>query len=344
MDAFSAADAADEVLEQGETRLAFHGNGAEYFKIWIVNLALSVLTLGVFSAWAKVRAQRYFHANTELDGSRFEYHGQAKAILIGRGISVLLLLALILLAQAGSAMLFGVLGAGILIMPWLIASSMRFRSRMVSWRGVRFGWSGGNGLVYGQMALALFITVITFGIGYFAAHHRLKRMFVNKLRFGDQSFSAHSTSGEFFGPYFGFGILIGIVSKVPDIFGNPKHPGTLDIVLSVLTLAGLFVVYKVLGNVLNQRVHNKIHLAHLRFRNSVDTAELFGLYARIAVLTILTLGLYWPWARIEEMKYRLEHLQVLGNLPLLEAAAVQGDNSAAIGQEAAALFDFDVSF
>ena len=33
----------------------FHGNGAEYFRIWIVNFLLTLLTLGVYSAWAKVR-------------------------------------------------------------------------------------------------------------------------------------------------------------------------------------------------------------------------------------------------------------------------------------------------
>lgn len=36
----------------------FRGRGGEYFRIWIVNLALSLLTLGIYSAWAKVRTGR----------------------------------------------------------------------------------------------------------------------------------------------------------------------------------------------------------------------------------------------------------------------------------------------
>ena len=39
----------------------FTGNAGEYFKIWIVNIALTVVTLGVYSAWAKVRKLRYFY-------------------------------------------------------------------------------------------------------------------------------------------------------------------------------------------------------------------------------------------------------------------------------------------
>jgi len=44
----------------------FHGSGSEYFRIWLVNSILSLLTLGVYSAWAKVRRKRYFYGNTRL--------------------------------------------------------------------------------------------------------------------------------------------------------------------------------------------------------------------------------------------------------------------------------------
>ena len=33
----------------------FVGTGSEYFRIWIVNLLLTIVTLGIYSAWAKVR-------------------------------------------------------------------------------------------------------------------------------------------------------------------------------------------------------------------------------------------------------------------------------------------------
>ena len=34
-------------------RLSFTGSGREYFGIWIVNLLLSIVTLGIYSAWQK---------------------------------------------------------------------------------------------------------------------------------------------------------------------------------------------------------------------------------------------------------------------------------------------------
>ena len=69
---------------QQEHAFEFTGKGWEYFRIWIVNLLLTILTLGVYSAWAKVRRLQYFYRNTRLDGASFEYHGTPIAILKGR--------------------------------------------------------------------------------------------------------------------------------------------------------------------------------------------------------------------------------------------------------------------
>ena len=65
--------------------LRFEGTAGEYFKIWIVNLALSVVTLGIFSAWAKVRSKRYLYGNTFIGAHAFDYHAQPLRIPGDRG-------------------------------------------------------------------------------------------------------------------------------------------------------------------------------------------------------------------------------------------------------------------
>ena len=67
-------------------RFEFRGTGGAYFRIWIVNLALSIITLGIFSAWAKVRTKRYFNGSTSVAGHAFDYHASGFKILIGRSI------------------------------------------------------------------------------------------------------------------------------------------------------------------------------------------------------------------------------------------------------------------
>ena len=59
----------------------FRGDGMEYFKIWIVNILLTIITLGIYSAWATVRNNRYFYSNLYLDNDNFRYLAEPLAIL-----------------------------------------------------------------------------------------------------------------------------------------------------------------------------------------------------------------------------------------------------------------------
>src|SRR4026207_2339411 len=88
-------------ISTSETRTAsrvplpfeFRGNGGEYFRIWIVNLLLTIVTLGIYSAWAKVRRLKYMYRNTQIADSSFDYHGSPVAILKGRLVALVLLIA-----------------------------------------------------------------------------------------------------------------------------------------------------------------------------------------------------------------------------------------------------------
>ena len=77
-------------------RFDFRGNARDYFRIWIVNVALSIVTLGIYSAWATVRTRRYMYANTVLADSPFDYQANPVAILRGRLLSGAFLAAYVL--------------------------------------------------------------------------------------------------------------------------------------------------------------------------------------------------------------------------------------------------------
>lgn len=125
-----------------EHRLQFTGSGREYFRIWIVNLLLTLLTLGIYSAWAKVRREQYFHRNTLLDGSGFDYHGNPKAILKGRIIAVGLLVILSLTGKWIPEYYYPVLLLGAPLIPWLLIRSLAFRARNTLFRGLHFNFLG----------------------------------------------------------------------------------------------------------------------------------------------------------------------------------------------------------
>ena len=74
--AAGAAAVAGRATAAGGERIIrpeFTGSAGEYFRIWIVNLFLTPITLGIYSAWAKVRKKRYFYGCTRFDGDTFDY-------------------------------------------------------------------------------------------------------------------------------------------------------------------------------------------------------------------------------------------------------------------------------
>ncbi|HYW58775.1 MAG TPA: YjgN family protein [Polaromonas sp.] len=129
-------------------RVEFTGSGSEYFRIWIVNLLLLLVTLGIYFPWAKVRRLRYFYGNTLVDGEPLGFHGDPKKMLKGYflvGVLFTLYSAAGKFSATAGFVAFLILVA---IWPALLKSSMQFRLANTSWRGLRFGFRGSLGDAY----------------------------------------------------------------------------------------------------------------------------------------------------------------------------------------------------
>lgn len=136
------------VKEMQSHPVLFHGSGAEFFKIWAVNLLLTLVTLGIYSAWAKVRTQRYFYGSTELDGDRFEYLAEPLRILKGRIIALLYVVVTGVLYHLFAAGALAVWALTAALAPLLLRASLRFNCRVTCFRGVRFDFVGSLGGIY----------------------------------------------------------------------------------------------------------------------------------------------------------------------------------------------------
>ncbi|MEE1673999.1 YjgN family protein [Agarivorans aestuarii] len=147
-----------------ENRFKFHGKTDEYFGIWIVNVLLSIATLGIYSAWAKVRNKQYFYGNSELAGERFEYLAKPLQILLGRIIAVVMVV-----IWAVSPMVSEILQAVLMlmfvaIMPVLVVKNLRFDSRVTRYRNVRFDFVGSYGGAYMALMVMPFLATIIFAL------------------------------------------------------------------------------------------------------------------------------------------------------------------------------------
>ncbi len=209
---------------------SFTGRGGEYFKIWIVNILLSIITLYIYSAWAKVRTRRYFAGNTVLDNSSFDYHATGKQILLGRIIAVVLL---IIVTVGGVIDPFVSIGGFVilaLLLPWAVWRSIKFNMRMTSYRNVRFGFDGKLGPMYMYLLvmplIPLLVAAVVAGglymsgivavpelasigaVGVFAmylmypwVHKRLANYMLRNYRYGTAKFSGELSTGRFYAIY-----------------------------------------------------------------------------------------------------------------------------------------------
>lgn len=145
----------------------FHGKTGEYFKIWIVNIFLTIITLYIYSAWAKVRTKRYFYGNTTVDNSSFEYHATGKQLVVGRLIAAALLIIYTVFQDINVTVSLIALGALAILFPWALWRSLKFNAKASSFRNIRFGFEGNASTPYGIFIAIPALIAITLAGAYF---------------------------------------------------------------------------------------------------------------------------------------------------------------------------------
>ena len=166
-------------------RFDFTGRSGEYFRIWVVSLFLSVVTLGIYSAWGKVRKKRYLYSHTELDGTGFEFRATPLAILKGRVIALVLLGGFALSGHVLPLMQLVFIIILLVLTPWIVVAASRFNARNSAWRNITFGFDGGIPEA-AKVFLALgALAVVTLGLAYPYARMRRARFIIGHHRFGE---------------------------------------------------------------------------------------------------------------------------------------------------------------
>lgn len=158
----SAPQASDDT----NLNFEFHGNGMEYFRIWIVNIFLSIVTLGIFSAWAKVRKEQYFYGNLRLGEQHFAYLAEPLKILKGRIIAFGLLAAYWACWNFIPITAMGLLIVGVLALPAILVASSRFKMSNSAYRNVHFQFTASFADAYRTFTKPLTVILILCAVAY----------------------------------------------------------------------------------------------------------------------------------------------------------------------------------
>lgn len=319
-DAVAATDEADRVRHQP----VFSGRTGEYFGIWFVNLLLSIATLGIYSAWAKVRTERYFYGNTRLAGSSFDYLADPIAILKGRLVAFGVVIALGLSSHF-LPLLYGLLLLAVFaLLPVIVVLGLRFRARNSAWRGLSFRFEREVRSAYGPFLGWLVLSAITLTLLYPLMKLRQHGFVVGGHSFGRKRFEFSGDGPPYYTPYLSaLGIVLGlaVVLWVAAAFtvagargGGEAADGAVGygmLVVLALSYAGIFALGIFLRVRYANLMWNNTRLGPHRFESSLRVRDMAWLYSSNLFAIVFTLGLAVPWAMIRLAHYRAAHFAVL---------------------------------
>lgn len=351
-----------------EMSLEFHGSARDYFRIWIVNLCLTLLTLGIFSAWAKVRKKRYLYSHTTLGGTPFQYLGQPIPILKGRVIAAIGFLIYYTSSHFITSLLPYILAAGLIVAPWVLVRSAAFNARYSAFRNMTFHFDGdyldvlkvfyawgiilavviGMMFIWPEKPFLLGIPFAVIGLSYPWWIRRLKKFIIERTSYGGKKGTFSATGGQFFRIYFISGLIM-LAVLIPSIILMAKlfAPTKKSWLVTYLFLAPTYIGYVVAFAYVQARsgnlVWNHTHLGPLRFQSTLRCRDLLKLYVTNALGIVGSLGLLIPWAVMRTVKYRADNMRVLQEGELSQFQGSDRSVVTAVGAETVDFFDVDLS-
>lgn len=332
----SFAAQSPEPAEPTLHKARFTGSGREYFRIWVVNLLLSLATLGIYSAWAKVRRLQYFDRNTQLAGACFDFRGDPKAVLRGRILALVLLVAYHYAFGFSLAFGVGVIVFILLALPYLLRGALRFRLSNTQYRGLSLGFNGSVSqayLAYGPpvatfllpgLALAvapdqpeLIAASVLPYLGWPLMHGQVKAYQQRHVLFGNRQSDYQVPAWRFYRFYLvsgSLGMLVAIgVGFAIAVLGKAGGGFVANLTILLVLALMAYTMFLLAGPYMQVRVANltwsNTSFTGVRVRSTMPASGFMRLQASNVLLTLVTLGLYRPFAVVRAYNYRLAHTE-----------------------------------
>jgi len=284
-------DARAHHMQAVRYRLVYDGALGALYRLWLLNLLLSIVTLGIYSFWGRTRLRRYAVTSYALDGDRFEYTGLGGELFRGflKVLPVLILLYLPYVFYPPEVYpLTRLLGLVIFYLVFVgIYAAIRYRLSRTQWRGIR-GRLTGSAFQYGALQVGLFIVKLaTFWIAAPWADRITSRALMGNVWFGSVKGDFRPTQDDLWSIHFTTWLL-----AIPT-FG-----------ISRFWYAAALSRYQI----------NNLRMGDLRFRADMTGGETFGLVAGNTLITILTLGLGRPIAIQRDLRFVSAHVWIEGDV------------------------------
>jgi uncharacterized membrane protein YjgN (DUF898 family) len=345
--------------ETSENRLGsgfeFRGQSKEYFKIWITNLFLNLITLSLYSAWAKVRSKRYFYGNTFFEGKSFEYHADPRKIFKGRLIITLFFISFTTASYFIPEINYAFYPLLIIAGPFLLVKGMIFNLTNSSYSNVHFGFEKDFKGAYLMTFRYMLLNIFTLGLGIPAAEYYRTKFIITKSKFGNLDFDFKASIKDFYiialktlivfvlTASF-FALILSLLPKLFPYFVFLSHL-TLPLILAFGAVLALFLVpfyYIAERNIL---VWRNTKVGEMSFYSSMNIASYSYIFGTNVLLSTLSLGFLIPWTIIRMTNYKMSCLTLRVDRESYKSIVSKDQKSGGVMAETINDFwDIDVEF
>jgi uncharacterized membrane protein YjgN (DUF898 family) len=345
----------------------FWGRGETLFGIFIVNTLYTLLTLGIYSFWGRVRIRQFLSSQTSFATIRFSYHGTALELLKGWGKAFVIFgvpygfLSLVpIIWDQVPAWIPNALATLMVLcfIPVAVVGSQRYRLSRTALGAIRFSFRGHVKDYMNIWFTGTFLTFITAGIYYPFFENARREFLTSQTYLGNRNFTYKGTGMALSGIYGkALGVLIGIllvttlvlikVSGIPltpefltymaDWLNDVEHHAWLagGIFLNLATFMWSWFYLQVT----KQRYFwNHSAFDNAPFQFTASTWNLMELRWTNFFMLVLTFGLAWPWVQVRNLQFLYYYLGLQGPLAIHQIEQEALDASPT-GEELAGYFD-----
>jgi uncharacterized membrane protein YjgN (DUF898 family) len=374
--------------------LEFTGSGGEYFRVWIVNVLLSIITLGIYTPWARRRTAQYFYSHTMVAGSPLEFTAQQRKMVMGFVLLMLITIAYNIAANTGQDTAVGLfLLAGAVLAPFIWGSAMRFRLGATRWRGLRLQFTASWKEVYLASWPVFALALVWFGVFYglrmlspelagalqeaeeetkrklptftpamgalivlglvltvlcfIRLEYNYKSLLVLKAQVGAERGRWKPVYMDFVKIWLATVLVFILCVVALSLIGTLLAGGSMALAQGQGKRLGLWIIVLVMGAIVGglfllflasaparayrearmfRLMWDNIGVSHVaRFKCHLTTGGYVWLRIKNMFLTLITLGLYRPFARVSEYRMKLESvtLHVKGGVEQVAGAMVR---------------------
>jgi len=322
----AAAPVARDVSLSTRRKLSFHGNGGTLFGIYVVNVLLTIVTLGIYRFWGRVKVRRYMMSQTSFEGDRLAYHGTGRELLNGVFKAGLLFGVPLTVLQtadelAGDRMIHAVVRflSSVLVfifIPMAMVGARRYRLSRTSWRGIRFSFRGRAKDFIRIFTRGSLLSTMTLSLYYPFFQARKQHFMVSHSYFGRRPFRFDGRGRDLFGAY--------VVT-----------------LLLLLPTLGLYWFWFSAKKTRYFWEHTFFETA--RFRCSLAGRQLMTFTLTNWLMLIVTLGLAWPWVLVRNTRFVFSYLSIDGPLDV-DGIVQEPQLATATGDALSSILGTDVDF